>query len=436
MRRRAPVSLAFLCLGLSACGGGGHVSALRHQQPPVHKPKPITAVDVYSSLPEQGPHRAAARAIEKGIGLALEEAHNQEAGVLKINYRALDDATRASNGWSARRTLANAMRAARDPKAVYYIGDFDSGASEFSIPILNQAGVAQVSPGSGYIGLTEKVPAAPAATLRKPPNQPPEPDRYYPAGPNSRNFVRLIPSDSVQAAAAVQALRTSVGCTHAALASDDTQRGISLAALIHASAPMFGVAVDAPTQIEPKPTPTSLRKYADRLVREGVSCLVFAGSMSSAAIDLVKELHGLLPELPILGTDGVCTKAWMLYERMYCMRPILNFIDYPGGPGILRLYRHLYGKHANPSAWALYGYEAMELGIDTISRLGRNGAGREAVRQALFETFARQSPLGTYTITSQGDTTLTSYGLYTASATGGPRLLKAMNPAPRILAGS
>ena len=78
----------------------------------------------------------------------------------------------------------------------------------------------------------------------------------------------------------------------------------------------------------------------------------------------------------------------------------------------------------------------MELGIDTISRLGRNGAGREAVREGLFATFARQSPLGTYTITSQGDTTLTSYGLYTASATGGPRLLKAMNPAPRILAGS
>ena len=95
MRRRAPVSLAFLCLGLSACGGGGHASALRHQQPPVHKPKPITAVDVYSSLPQQGPHRAAASAIEKGIMLALEEAHNQEAGVLKINYRALDDATRA-----------------------------------------------------------------------------------------------------------------------------------------------------------------------------------------------------------------------------------------------------------------------------------------------------------------------------------------------------
>lgn len=434
--RRAPVSLALLCLGLSACGGGGHPSAHRPRHPDIHRPPPITSVDVYSSLPQEGPHRAATKAIENGINLALDEAHGQEAGVLKINYRPLDDATKRSHGWSARRTLANALRAARDPKAVYYIGEFDSGASEFSIPILNQAGIAQVSPASGYVGLTEQVPAAPAATLRKPSNQPPEPNRYYPAGTNSRNFVRLIPSDDVQAAAAVQALHETLGCTHAGLASDETQRGISLAALIRASAPMFGVTVDAAQQIDPQAKQAELRGYAEHLAHEGVGCLVFAGSMSPAAVDLVKEVRLLLPSLPILGTDSVCARAWMRYAYMYCMRPTLNFKDYPGGPEILRLYRHLYGQHTHPSAWALYGYEAMELGIDTISRLGRGGAGREAVRRALFATVERQSALGTYTITSQGNTTLTTFGLYRSSAHGGPRLLKKVNPAPRILPGS
>ena len=255
MRRRAPVALAALCLGLTACGGdgGGHAVAQRHTPTTDRtRPAPIVEVDVYSSLPLQGPDSTAAKAIENGINLALWEAHDQ-AGVLKISYTPLDDATRASDGWDQQRTLRNAMKAAADKKAVYYIGEFNSAASEFSIPILNQAGLAQVSPGSGYIGLTSQVPSVRDATLHQQPNEPDEPARYYPAGPNSRNFVRLIPSDVVQAAAGVQALKRDLGCTRVALVSDTTQHGMSLAALIHGSAPMYGLAVGAPDPDQAEP---------------------------------------------------------------------------------------------------------------------------------------------------------------------------------------
>ena len=34
------------------------------------------------------------------------------------------------------------------------MGEFNSGASEVSIPILNQAGIAQDSPANTYVGLT------------------------------------------------------------------------------------------------------------------------------------------------------------------------------------------------------------------------------------------------------------------------------------------
>ena len=56
---------------------------------------PIEGVDVYSSLPLEGPDSTVARAIENGINLALYEAH-QQAGVLTISYTPLDDATRGS----------------------------------------------------------------------------------------------------------------------------------------------------------------------------------------------------------------------------------------------------------------------------------------------------------------------------------------------------
>ena len=65
--------------------------------------------------------------------------------------------------------------------------------------------------------------------------------------------------------------------------------------------------------------------------------------------------------------------------------------------------------------------------------LGRGGAGREAVRQALLTTTAHRSVLGTYSVTSLGETTLTTYGLYKASAEGGLYFSRVLNPSPRIL---
>jgi branched-chain amino acid transport system substrate-binding protein len=80
-----------------------------------------------------------------GIKLALSQAGNK-AGQWTVNYQSLDDSTAAAGKWDPGQTAADARKAASDPKAVYYIGEFNSGASEVSIPILNQAGLPQVSP--------------------------------------------------------------------------------------------------------------------------------------------------------------------------------------------------------------------------------------------------------------------------------------------------
>src|SRR5262249_37610700 len=108
-----------------------------------------TTVDIYSSLPMQGSSSAQTIPMVNGIKLALSQAHNK-AGAFTVKYTALDDSTAAAGKWDPAQTAANARRAATDPKAVYYIGEFNSGASEVSIPILNQAGLAQVSPANTY----------------------------------------------------------------------------------------------------------------------------------------------------------------------------------------------------------------------------------------------------------------------------------------------
>ena len=153
-------------LALSACGsssssssssaaGGGSTSG------------GSKTIDVYSSLPLQGASSAQTVPLVKGIQLALSQAKDK-AGQFTVKYQSLDDSTAAAGEWDPTQTAANARKAATDPKTVYYIGEFNSGASEVSIPILNQAGVPQVSPANTYVGLTTSEPgSAPGEPDRK-----------------------------------------------------------------------------------------------------------------------------------------------------------------------------------------------------------------------------------------------------------------------------
>jgi branched-chain amino acid transport system substrate-binding protein len=66
--------------------------------------------------------------------------------------------------------------------------------------------------------------------------------------------------------------------------------------------------------------------------------------------------------------------------------------------------------------------------LDTISGLGSKGNDKSAVLHALFSTKNRNSVLGTYSIDSNGDTTLKSYGLYKVGPDGNPKFFKVLTP--------
>ena len=92
------------------------------------------------------------------------------------------------------------------------MGEFNSGASEVSIPILNEAGIPQVSPANTYVGLTTNLPGS----------APGEPQKYYPTG--TRTYLRIVPIDSIQAAADLMAMKQA-GCTKVAVANDKEAYG-------------------------------------------------------------------------------------------------------------------------------------------------------------------------------------------------------------------
>ena len=125
-----------IALAIAACGGGGSSTSASGGG---------GTVDIYSSLPLTGASTAQTKPMVNGIKLALDQAHNQ-AGDFTVKYTSLDDATAQAGEWDPGQTAADARKAAADPNTVYYIGEFNSGASEVSIPILNNAGIPQVSP--------------------------------------------------------------------------------------------------------------------------------------------------------------------------------------------------------------------------------------------------------------------------------------------------
>ena len=189
-------------------------------------------------------------------------------------------------------TAANARKVASDPKAVYYIGEFNSGASEVSIPILNEAGIPQVSPANTYVGLTTSLPGS----------APGEPQKYYPTG--KRTYLRIVPIDSIQAAADLMAMK-SAGCTKVAVANDKEAYRAGLATLIELEKADYGVNVVE--QHGDRPDLAQLPLLRPTIQGQGADCFFFAGIVSNGAVQITKDVHSAIPTAKVFGGDGVCT---------------------------------------------------------------------------------------------------------------------------------
>src|SRR5581483_8466549 len=305
--------------------------------------------------------------------------------------------TAAAGKWDPGQTAANARKAAADPKTVAYIGEFNSGASEVSIPILNQAGIPQISPANTYVGLTTSLPGS----------APGEPQKYYPTG--TRTYLRIVPIDSIQAAAGLIAMKEA-GCTKVAVANDKEAYGQGLATLLGLEKGFYGMSVSSDTGIDP--TAPNFRSYAATVKSQGADCFYFAGIVSNGAVQLTKDVHAALPSAKIFGGDGVCTGSYTSAKQggvpagidplIECTVATQDLAAYPGGKAFLAAYK---GKDSvgDRDPYAIYAYDVMKRGLDTIARLGSKGNDKSAVLSALFAIKSRSSVLGSYGFDKNGD---------------------------------
>ena len=176
-----------------------------------------------------------------------------------------------------------------------YIGEFNSGASAVSIPILNEAGVPQISPANTAVGLTSDEPGS----------DPGEPDKYYPAG--TRTYTRIVPKDTIQGAALATLMKED-GCTKVFMTNDKEVYGAGLAKNIELAAEAQGLNIVANEAID-KNAP-NYRSLASKAKGAGADCFVYSGITANNAVQLYKDFSAALPDAKLYGPDGVAESGF------------------------------------------------------------------------------------------------------------------------------
>jgi branched-chain amino acid transport system substrate-binding protein len=328
---------ALLAVALAGCGIAGTA-------------KIEAPVTVYVSLPLTGPRSADGRDAADGARLALEQAQGR-AGSVQVRAIYLDDA----NGrvWDPVTVGSNARRAVQDSSAAGYIGELDSEPTRASVPITNDAGLVQVSPGAGAVDLTQ-----PAA------GYPDSPDRYRPSG--SANFARTVPADDVVVDAAAN-WASELGATRAAVTSDGTAFENLAASEFKAAATEHGIQVAAgkpPTEVA-----VSANTGRQAVYEPGPQRLSLYGD-APGTYALSAELDP--KSLPGKGFDAAFAQRF----------------------------------HRAPGVQSAYGYEAMSLLLQAIRGAGTDASSfRDNVRSGVLGAHRDGTVLGSYSITSEGDTT-------------------------------
>ena len=278
------------------------------------------------------------------------------------------DRRRPASGTRARRRRTRA-RPPPDPNAVYYIGEFNSGASEVSIPILNEAGIPQVSPANTYVGLTTNVPgSAPGEPRQVLPDRQP----HLPADrPERLDSVGRRPD------------RDEAGRLH------QGRRGQRQGGLRRRARRLCSSWRRAVTGSTSPATPGStrsapnFRSYAPTIKGQGADCFFFAGIVverrgaahqgrqrgAAERQDLRRRRR--LHELYTSAKNGGVPAS--IAPLMQCTVATLDLNALSGWQGLPGRLPRPSTATRNPDPYAIYGYEVMKLGLDTISGLGADG---------------------------------------------------------------
>jgi branched-chain amino acid transport system substrate-binding protein len=328
-----------------------------------------------------------------GIKMAFQEVNNK-VGSFTIQYDDMDDATAAKGSWDAGKEADNANKAVNDSSVMVYIGTFNSGAAAISIPILCKANLSMISPANTNPGLTK--PGKGEAG---------EPEKYYPEC--KHNYMRVVPADDLQGSAAANWAK-DLGAKSVYVLDDQELYGHGLAVIFADKAKSNGITVlGGPEGIDSKAS--DYRALAQKIKGTNAELIYFGGITQNNAGKLVQDLKAAMPDVKIMGPDGIYEKAFIQSGGQAAEGTYITFGGLPAsklqGKGADWYKRYKDQFKAEPEAYAAYGYEAAKVALAAIEKAGK--ADRAAIRDAMLTTKDYDGALGKWSFDANGDTTLT-----------------------------
>lgn len=352
-------------------------------------------IKIVSSLPRTGSANGQTTSIVNGIRMAIEEANSTVAGY-SLAYEDWDDASAARGQWDGVVEAANADKAIKDPDVMVYIGTFNSGAAKISMPKLNAAGLAMISPANTHTGLTKGgIPGSEAN----------EPAVYRPSG--KVTYFRVVPADDIQGSLGAKWAK-ELGTHKVYVLHDRELYGQGLAEVFKSSCEKLGLDVVGFEGINPKDA--NYRTLVTKIKLKGAELVYFGGTTQNNGGQIAKDLVAGGVDVKFMVPDGCYETAFIEAAGAANVegRTFITFGGLPpeemtgGGKTFFDNYVAKFG--ARPEAYAVYGYECARVAIDAMKRAGKKD--RRAIIDAIAATKDFPGALGTWSFDANGDSTL------------------------------
>jgi branched-chain amino acid transport system substrate-binding protein len=358
--------------------------------------------------------------VSQALKLVLAQ-HRWRAGPYRVGLQICDETTAKSDFFDPAKCRSNARAFARNRSVVAVTGAHFSGCTAEMLPILNRApggAVPLLSATSTYLGLTR---AGPGTAAR-------EPSKFYPIG--AHNFIRVVPADDVQAAAAATYVKRN-GATRVFALRDAEPYGDGLAEAFAVASKRIGLAVAGVAPWDGKAH--DYRRLATRVARSHADAVFLGGYVFSNASRLIKDLRTILPRAQLIGPDGMDPKTIMegagdAAENFLTTIAVVPATTLPpAGRAFAEEFKRRYSQY--PCCFSVNSAQIARMVLDEIAR---SGPDRARILAKLQRAHVKNGLLGDFAIDRFGDTSLTRMGIYRIEQ-GKSRFVTRLSPPASLL---
>ena len=364
---------------------------------------------IVSDMPLRGGSDVPTLQMSEAIAYVLRQ-RDFLAGDFTVGYQACDDSTAQTGIFDPEKCAANAKLFTSTPQVIGEVGPFNSGCAAVQIPVANQSRggpLAMISPTNSDVGLTRATPITRKGML----------DRLYPSG--RRNYVRVYPSEDVQAAAGA-ILARDLGAVRLAVLSDG---GYGETQAFHFARTARRLGLEVVLSRRWRPAADGYADLAAAVAEARPDAVLVSGLLDNNGGRVVRDLRARLPaRVELLGNDGLLPISRLFAAAGSAARGMHLSV---GGLQVEQLPRE--GKHfvsqfaatqggrpVRPEA--VYAAQAAEVLLDAIAA---SDGTRADVTASLRSRRVRRGLIGSFAFDSRGDATSTPITIIRARRGGG-----------------